>query len=199
MVFFFIGFKNSGASHLKKAAFIAPDGNPAYYEGRGIYEREEASSRLNERIVEMALFKKKEALDPDKVWFGVGIMTDHGLSDEAYDALSNKILDAVGNVAVVSDLVRVEWDKEKLKHLNERFDNPRYTDPCFTINEVIQGDIDKEKKLLQQSNKWKRVFGLISPIDYMVAETKAVHDFEKSLLYTNNVDEVIEFLKNAHR
>ncbi|MFJ7745319.1 hypothetical protein [Peribacillus sp. NPDC097295] len=141
-------------------------------------------------------FKQKNDLHPHVKWFSIGILTDHGLEYEEYDALSKRILDSVDNVGAVSDLVRVEWDKEKLKTLHERFENPVLTDPCFIINEVISEDIEREKKLLQEKHKWKRFLNLISRYDYMEAEAKAVHDFDKSLLYTDDLEKVIEFLNH---
>lgn len=140
------------------------------------------------------VFKKKNGLNPNIKWYSVGVMTDNGIEDEDYHALSKRILDSVDNVAVVSDLIRVEWDKEKLKTLNNRFKNPILSDPCFIINEVINEDIEREKKLLQKNHKWKRYLNLISQYDYMEAEAKAVHDFEKSLLYTDDIEKVIEYL-----
>ncbi|MGE7603141.1 hypothetical protein ACQKL5_11605 [Peribacillus sp. NPDC097675] len=142
-------------------------------------------------------FKQKNRLNPDVKWFSVGILTDHGLEYEEYETLSKRILDAVNNVGAISDLVRVEWDKQKLKALHERFKNPVLSDPCFIINEVISEDIEREKKLLQEKHKWKRFLNLISQYDYLEAETKAVHDFDKSLLYTDDIEKVIEFL--THR
>lgn len=141
-------------------------------------------------------FKKKNALNPNVKWFSVGILTDHGLEYEEYESLSKHILDSVNNVGAISDLVRVEWDKEKLKTLHDRFENPVFSDPCFIINEVISEDIEREKKLLQEKHKWKRYLNLISRYDYLEAETKAVHDFDKSLLYTDDIEKVIEFLNH---
>src|SRR4051812_24169910 len=107
-------------------------------------------------------------------------MTDNGLEDEEYDVLSKRILDSVQNVSVISDLVRVEWDRDKLRALNERFGDHSLSDPWFIINEFIPEDIKKERKLLEKTHKWKRIFGLLSPIEYMEAETKAAHDFDKA-------------------
>ncbi|MFJ7847983.1 hypothetical protein ACIQXR_03900 [Peribacillus sp. NPDC097224] len=139
-------------------------------------------------------FKQENTLDPQVKWFSVGIMTDNGLEYEEYEALSKRILDSVDNVGAISDLVRVEWDKAKLITLNERFNHPVLSDPCFIINEVIPEDIEREKRLLQEKHKWKRYLNLISRYDYLEAETKAVHDFDKSLLYTDEVEKVIEYL-----
>ncbi|KQU19518.1 MULTISPECIES: hypothetical protein [Peribacillus] len=140
------------------------------------------------------LFKKRDELDPNKKWYSIGIMTDHGLQDEEYDALIKRIHDSVENVVIISDLVRVEWDEEKLQTLNERFRYPTFSDPCFIINEFKSVDIKRERKLLEKNHKWKRLFGLLSPIEYMVAETKAAHDFDKALYYTDDVDNAIEYL-----
>ncbi|MFJ7510427.1 hypothetical protein ACIQW7_13295 [Peribacillus simplex] len=139
-------------------------------------------------------FKKNEELDHNEKWYCVGIMTDNGLEDEEYDILSKRILDSVQNVSVISDLVRVEWDRDKLRALNERFQTPSSSDPCFIINEFIPEDIKKERKLLEKTHKWKRLFGLLSPIEYMEAETKAAHDFDKALFYTDDADKVIEYI-----
>ncbi|MDO7485164.1 hypothetical protein Q5O89_02890 [Peribacillus frigoritolerans] len=126
-------------------------------------------------------FKKNEESQHNEKWYCVGIMTDDGLEDEEYDVLSKRILDSVQNVSVISDLVRVEWDRDKLRALNERFGDPSFSDPCFIINEFIPEDIKKERKLLEKTHKWKRIFGLLSLIEYMEAETKAAHDFDKAL------------------
>lgn len=139
--------------------------------------------------------KKNENLDdPFQKWYCIGIMTDHGLEDEEYDVLSKRICDSLQNVKVISDLIRVEWDRDKLQSLNERFQHPAYSDPCFIINEFIADDIKQERKLLQKNHKWKRLFGFLSPVEYMEAETKAAHDFDKALLYTDDVDQVIEYI-----
>ncbi|MEF2096345.1 hypothetical protein V3595_16905 [Bacillus sp. CFBP9009] len=139
-------------------------------------------------------FKKNGEPDHNEKWYCVGIMTDKGLEDEEYDVLSKRILDAVQNVSVISDLVRVEWDRDKLRALNERFRDPSFSDPCFIINEFIPEDIKKERKLLEKTHKWKRLLGLLSPIEYMEAETKAAHDFDKALFYTDDADKVIEYI-----
>ncbi|WP_144549513.1 hypothetical protein [Peribacillus simplex] len=139
-------------------------------------------------------FKKSEEPDHNEKWYCVGIMTDKGLEDEEYDILSKRILDSVQNVSVISDLVRVEWDRDKLRALNERFQDPSFSDPCFIINEFIPEDIKRERKLLEKTNKWKRLFGLLSPIEYMEAETKAAHDFDKALFYTDDAYKVIEYI-----
>ncbi|MGE7905897.1 hypothetical protein ACQKNS_15990 [Peribacillus sp. NPDC094092] len=139
-------------------------------------------------------FKKSEEPDHNERWYCVGIMTDKGLEDEEYDVLSKRILDSVQNVSVISDLVRVEWDRDKLRALNERFQDPSFSDPCFIINEFIPEDIIRERKLLEKTYKWKRLFGLLSPIEYMEAETKAAHDFDKALFYTDDADKVIEYI-----
>ncbi|MGE6611620.1 hypothetical protein ACQKFG_13960 [Peribacillus sp. NPDC076916] len=139
-------------------------------------------------------FKKSEEPDHNEKWYCVGIMTDKGLEDEEYDVLSKLILDSVQNVSVISDLVRVEWDRDKLRALNERFQDPSFSDPCFIINEFIPEDIKRERKLLEKTYKWKRLFGLLSPIEYMEAETKAAHDFDKALFYTDDADKVIEYI-----
>ncbi|WP_349728838.1 hypothetical protein [Peribacillus frigoritolerans] len=139
-------------------------------------------------------FKKSEEPDHNEKWYCVGIMTDKGLEDEEYDVLSKLILDSVQNVSVISDLVRVEWDLDKLRALNERFQDPSFSDPCFIINEFIPEDIKRERKILEKNYKWKRLFGLLSPIEYMEAETKAAHDFDKALFYTDDADKVIEYI-----
>lgn len=139
-------------------------------------------------------FKKNEEPEHYEKWYCVGIMTDNGLEDEEYDVLSKRILDSVQNVSVISDLVRVEWDRDKLQALNERFGDPSLSDPWFIINEFIPEDIKKERKLLEKTHKWKRIFGLLSPIEYMEAETKAAHDFDKALFYTDDADKVIEYI-----
>ncbi|MET1181179.1 hypothetical protein ABG775_25100 [Peribacillus simplex] len=139
-------------------------------------------------------FKKSEEPDHNEKWYCVGIMTDKGLEDEEYDVLSKLILDSVQNVSVISDLVRVEWDRDKLRALNERFQDPSFSDPCFIINEFIPEDIKRERKILEKTYKWKRLFGLLSPIEYMEAETKAAHDFDKALFYTDDADKVIEYI-----
>ncbi|WP_285768180.1 hypothetical protein [Peribacillus sp. SI8-4] len=138
--------------------------------------------------------KNEDPHEPFQKWYCIGIMTDNGLEDEEYDALSKRIRDSIQNVSVISDLVRVEWDTQKLQSLNERFQHPAYSDPCFIINELIPEDIKRERKLLEKNHKWKRIFGFLSPIEYMVAETKAAHDFDKALLYTDDVDEVIAYI-----
>ncbi|MGE7763995.1 hypothetical protein [Peribacillus sp. NPDC096540] len=140
------------------------------------------------------VFKKKKDLEINKTWYCIGILTDQGMQDEEYDALSNRILDSVENVVVISDLIRVNWEKGKLETLNERFKNPTLSDPCFIINEFIEEDIKRETKLLEKNHKWKRFFGALSQIDYLEAENKATHDFDKSLLYTDDLDKVIEYL-----
>ncbi|CAH0136422.1 hypothetical protein [Peribacillus simplex] len=139
-------------------------------------------------------FKKSEEPDHNEKWYCVGIMTDKGLEDEEYDVLSKRILDSVQNVSVISDLIRVEWNRDKLRALNERFQNPSFSDPCFIINEFIPEDIKRERKLLEKTHKWKRLFGLLSRIEYMEAETKAAHDFDKALFYTDDADKVIEYI-----
>ncbi|MFD6209796.1 hypothetical protein [Peribacillus sp. NPDC060253] len=142
--------------------------------------------------------KKNDDLEPDEKWYCIGIMTDNGLEDEEYDALSKRILDSVQNVTVISDLVRVEWDQEKLRNLNDHFLYPAFSDPCFIINEFIPEDIKRERKLLEKNHKWKRLFGLLSMVEYMEAETKAAHDFDKALFYSDDVDKVIEYIiKNS--
>ena len=92
-------------------------------------------------------FKKNEEPEHYEKWYCVGIMTDNGLEDEEYDVLSKRILDSVQNVSVISDLVRVEWDRDKLRALNERFGNLSFSNPWFIINEFIPEDIKKERKL----------------------------------------------------
>ncbi|MFE4140845.1 hypothetical protein ACFX4I_03110 [Peribacillus sp. YIM B13472] len=139
-------------------------------------------------------FKKSEEPDHNEKWYCVGIMTDKGLEDEEYDVLSKRILDSVQNISVISDLIRVEWDRDKLRALNERFQTPSFSDPCFIINEFIPEDIKRERKLLEKTHKWKRLFGLLSRIEYMEAETKAAHDFDKALFYTDDADKVIEYI-----
>lgn len=139
-------------------------------------------------------FKKNEELDHNEKWYCIGIMTDNGLEDEEYDVLSKRILDSVQNVKVISDLIRVEWDRGKLQALNERFQDPSFSDPCFIINEFIPEDIKRARKLLEKNNKWKRLFGFLSPVEYMEAETKAAHDFDKALFYTDDAEKVIEYI-----
>ncbi|MDM5361012.1 hypothetical protein [Peribacillus sp. ACCC06369] len=138
-------------------------------------------------------FKKNEELDHNEKWYCIGIMTDNGLEDEEYDVLSKRILDSVQNVTVISDLIRLEWDREKLQALNERFQDHSFSDPCFIINEFIPEDIKRARKLLEKNNKWKRLFGFLS-FEYMEAETKAAHDFDKALFYTDDADKVIEYI-----
>ncbi|MDM5210450.1 hypothetical protein QUF94_03050 [Peribacillus sp. NJ4] len=139
-------------------------------------------------------FKKNEELDHNEKWYCIGIMTDNGLEDEEYDVLSKRILDSVQNVKVISDLIRVEWDRGKLQALNERFQDHSFSDPCFIINEFIPEDIKRARKLLEKNNKWKRLFGFLSPVEYMEAETKAAHDFDKALFYTDDAEKVIEYI-----
>ncbi|AMM94909.1 hypothetical protein QUF81_05635 [Peribacillus simplex] len=139
-------------------------------------------------------FKKNEELDPNEKWYCVGIMTDNGLEDEEYDVLSKRILESVQNVSVISDLIRVEWDREKLRTLNERFNADAFSDPCYIINKFIPEDIKRERKLLEKNHKWKRLFGFLSPVEYMEAEAKAAHDFDKALFYTDDPDKVIEYI-----
>jgi hypothetical protein len=66
--------------------------------------------------------------------------------------------------------------------------------PTHGLSLFIPEDIKKERKLLEKTHKWKRIFGLLSPIEYMEAETKAAHDFDKALFYTDDADKVIEYI-----
>ncbi len=156
------------------------------------------ASQIKRRCVRTLLFKNKDHLDLNKKWYGVGIMSENGLSDEQYDRLTNKILDAVNNVGMTSDLIRKEWDEKQLNILNQRIQNRRLSDPCFIVNEMVPELIEREKKLLEKNHKWRKMLGLLMPIEYMAAETRAIFNFRHTLLYTDDLEEVVEFLKTSN-
>ncbi|MGG3889382.1 hypothetical protein [Metabacillus fastidiosus] len=145
------------------------------------------------------LFRKKNKVDPNEKWYSIGIMSEKGLKDEHYDALTEQILDQADNVGLISDLIKKEWDKEQIEILEKKFDYPVLGSPAFIINEIIQEDIKRETELLEKKHKWKKFFGFISLAEYMEAENRAIYNFNHALLYTDSMEEVIGFLNEKSK
>ncbi|MFC4025266.1 hypothetical protein ACFOUV_15830 [Oceanobacillus longus] len=47
---------------------------------------------------------------------------------------------------------------------------------------------------MEKKFKWKKLFNTIDPDEYFVVEHNTMYDFTNTLLYTTNLEEVIEFL-----
>ncbi|MEC2075053.1 hypothetical protein [Metabacillus fastidiosus] len=144
-------------------------------------------------------FRKKNKEDLNKKWYSIAIMSEKGLEDEEFDTLTEKILDKVDNVGLISNLVKEEWDQEQLKILEQKFNDLVLSSPTFTINEMVYEDMERETKLLEKKHKWKKFFGLISLAEYLEAENRAVYNFNYTLLYTDSMEEVIEFLNEKSK
>ncbi|MED4533328.1 hypothetical protein ABET51_09855 [Metabacillus fastidiosus] len=144
-------------------------------------------------------FRKKKKEDPNKKWYSIGIMTENGLEDGEYEILLDKFLEKVDNAGVITDLVRKEYDKERLEILEQKFDYPVLSSPAFVVSEIVQEDIIRETELLEKKHKWKKFFGFISLAEYLEADHRAIYNFNHAVLYTDSMEEVIHFLNQKSK
>ncbi|GEN83902.1 hypothetical protein SLU01_22140 [Sporosarcina luteola] len=139
--------------------------------------------------------KKSKAVGPDKTYFNVGIISVNELDDDQYEVWTDDLMDAADNVGSTTSLLQADWDNEQLKILIKRFPEVEMNETVFMINEIIQEDIKKEIKLLEQNHKWKKFFNTIPLTDYIDAEDRVVMDASKTLFCTNDVQEAMNFLE----
>ena len=103
-------------------------------------------------------------------------------------------MDAAENVGSTTSLLQADWDDEQLEMLKKRFPEVEMNETIFMINEIIQEDIEREIKLLEEKHKWKKFFNTIPLTDYIEAEDRVVMDASKTLFCTNDVQEAVNFL-----
>lgn len=138
--------------------------------------------------------KKPKAADANKIYFHVGIISVIELDDARYETWTDELMDAAENVGSTSSLVQASWDKDQLKILLKRFPKVDMNETVFMINEIINEDVEKEIKLLEQQHKWKKFFNTIPLTDYLDAEDRVVMDASKTLFCTNDVQKAADFL-----
>jgi hypothetical protein len=54
--------------------------------------------------------------------------------------------------------------------------------------------VNEETKKMEKKLKWKKIFGTIHLDEYLVVEHNTMYGFTNTLLYTTNLEHVIEFL-----
>lgn len=139
--------------------------------------------------------KKSKAEGPDKSYFNVGIISVNELDDDQYETWTDELMDAAENVGSTTSLLQADWDDEQLEMLKKRFPEVEMNETIFMINEIIQEDIEREIKLLEEKHKWKKFFNTIPLTDYIEAEDRVVMDASKTLFCTNDVQEAVNFLE----
>ena len=139
--------------------------------------------------------KKSKAEEANKIYFNVGVISVQELDDAQYETWTDELMDVAENVGSTSSLVQASWDKDQLNILSKRFPEVDMNETVFMINEIINEDVEKEIKLLEQQHKWKKFFNTIPLADYIDAEDRVVMDASKTLFCTNEVQEAAGFLK----
>ncbi|MGN7388069.1 hypothetical protein [Sporosarcina sp. SAFN-015] len=139
--------------------------------------------------------KKSKAEEANRIYFNVGIISVQELDDAQYETWTDELMDVAENVGSTSSLVQASWDEDQLNILSKRFPKVDMNETVFMINEIINEDVEKEIKLLEQKHKWKKFFNTIPLADYIDAEDRVVMDASKTLYCTNDVQEAAGFLK----
>ncbi|MEH6947116.1 hypothetical protein V7068_08565 [Bacillus sp. JJ634] len=139
-------------------------------------------------------FKKKNNENVDKDLYSLAIMTDDEMDEEEFFELSEKIMDQVNNIGVVSHITRNEWYPEQLQMLDQHYSPVSSANPCFIINLIVHEEINEAIKQLEKDHKWKKLFGWLSMSDYMEVEDQAQLNFKNTVYCTDDADKVIEFL-----
>lgn len=139
--------------------------------------------------------KKSKTEEARTTYFNVAIISVNALDDDQYETWTDELMDAAENVGSTTSLLQASWDEEQLKILVKRFPEVGMNETIFMINEIINEDIEKEIKLLEQKHKWKKFFNTIPLTDYIDAEDQVVLDASKTLFCTNDVKDAAEFLK----
>lgn len=140
------------------------------------------------------MFKKKSKKMVDQVFFSIGIISDGTVSDEQYEDWSDACMDVAGNVGSTTFVMKENWDAEQIEILGRRFPTVSFHRPFFVVNEMIDEDILQEVKDLEKRHPWKKFFNSIPLSEYMDAEDRAVLNAKKTLLCSNDINEVKKFL-----
>ncbi|MCA1061066.1 hypothetical protein LCL96_19285 [Rossellomorea aquimaris] len=124
--------------------------------------------------------------------FCIAVFPERELTFDELDEYSDRF-EAAGNIEVVSE---VELSEEIEFTLSKKFPGTDISSPGFAVLELDMERIKEETKKMEQKYKWKKIFNLIPNDEYLIVETKTMFDFQYTLLYTKDVEEVVTFLEN---
>jgi len=134
------------------------------------------------------MFIKKKAVEKD--YCCIAIFVEEDLDEDEYIHLVDRIEES-GNVVVITEM---ELTSESIVSLENKFPNTRIKAPSFAVLKIDMDRVNEETKKMEKKFKWKKLFGTIHPDEYLVVEHNAMYDFSNTVLYTTNLEEVIEFL-----
>ncbi|WP_071461500.1 hypothetical protein [Bacillus massilinigeriensis] len=139
-------------------------------------------------------FRKKK---PEKVmdWYCVGIYypDDTDEDDDENDERSDMLMD-IGNVGVVTNMSICRLHGEDGVALKKIVPELYYDRTSYVVLKIDSERIAEATKKMENEKKWKKFFDLISLSEYLDVEHDAMYDFDYLLLYTDDLQEVIEFL-----
>ncbi|WLR59185.1 hypothetical protein [Guptibacillus hwajinpoensis] len=123
--------------------------------------------------------------------FCVAIFTNPTCNDDRFhDEMFDKI-DLVGNVDVVTDANLIP---KFIEILERKFPNKKIVTESFAVLKIDQERIDQEILKMEKKYKWKRFINAIPADKYLVVNQLTMFDFEYTLLYSTDIDEVLQFL-----
>lgn len=136
-------------------------------------------------------FKKKV----EKDLYCIAIFVEEDLDEDESVHLADR-MDESGNVAVTTEM---ELTSESIVSLESKFSNTRIKAPSFAVLKIDTDRVNEETKKMEKKFKWKKLFGTIHPDEYLVVEHNTMYDFTNTLLYTTNLEDVIEFLAEKNK
>ncbi|WP_427138779.1 hypothetical protein [Psychrobacillus psychrodurans] len=132
-------------------------------------------------------FKKKVEMD----FYCIAIFAEKDLEEDEYVQLVDR-MEKIGNVEVITEMALTS---ESIVSLEKRFPNTEIKAPSFAVLKIDMDRVNEETKKMEKKFKWKKLFGTIHLDEYLVVEHNTMYDFTKTLLYTTNLEDVIEFLR----
>lgn len=136
-------------------------------------------------------FKKKVVKDS----YCIAIFDEKDLVENEYVHLVDRMKES-GNVEVITEM---ELTSEFTVSLEKKFPNTEIKVPSFAVLKIDMDRVNEETKKMEKKFKWKKLFGTIHLDEYLVVELNTMYDFTYTLLYTTNIEDVIEFLVQKNK
>ncbi|MDL4842641.1 hypothetical protein [Aquibacillus rhizosphaerae] len=133
--------------------------------------------------------KKKETTR-----YCVVVFIEQTMSNEEHSKLADKIMGEVENVDIMSEST---LNEEFIDVLKQKFPNSQISTPSFVVKPMATERIKQETKIMEKKFKWKKLFNTIPIEEYLLVEDKVISDFRNAILYTENVEEVLAFLRKG--
>ncbi|SER81607.1 hypothetical protein SAMN04487944_110146 [Gracilibacillus ureilyticus] len=137
----------------------------------------------------MFLRKKREEEHEDN--YAVTIFYESDYDEEIYDQITDRLLIEGEMLGVTQSMQMTE---EYKKMITQKFPDREVNFPGLAILDFDTEQLKENYKAMEKKHKWKNFFGMLTIEDYFKVEEELTTDYEKTLLYTTDVDEAIHFM-----